>query len=924
MASRAEDRSLRRDPLALLVTAVAVVWMVLAIGSPLTGRTTFHATQLLDSFAPWQAAAPNGTVASANCTSDTVDSVLPGRVAAVRSLGDGQPSSYDPDNAGGTSDAAGTEAGLYNPAAFLPYTLLPHHVAPAYEKLLELIAAVLGMVLWARSLGLSRVAGLVGGMAYGTSGFMVSWTNWPQASVAAFVPMVFWAAERLVQRRDLASGLLVTLPVGAMLLGGFPAVTGWTLYAAVAYVVVRLAVERVDLRGWGRAVGWGAGGLALAGGIGAFVLLPFARAYAAADLGYRNYQTVRLPHLSFLTALFPQALGGCSPGRGPAYFGGVVPVEGNMFLGTVVLVLTMVALTGRLRPGVPRGVRPFLVVLALFVLNQIFLHDVLSDAVQNLPVFHGSLSDRMRPLLAVAVAGLAAMGVDRVLAARWRPRWWRRPRTLWPLAAWLAAIGIAAFLGWHARQAAIDRHLAGRLDAATLRALVLALVAAALILVAARWTRVRGLVVLALAGLVAVQGVLYAQWFFPTEPNRAFYPVTPTHAFLQTHLGSDRMVGDQLAMFPGTNRYYGIRSATGHAFTQPGWTDLLEAADPTVFVTPTFSSFHATATSVRSPVLDLMGVTYLVNDPSTPAYGTAHAAPPSDGTVPLAPGAPLTVPTDASGLRSVGVTFAAPLSVTGAPYAALHVDVLGPSGAVVAGGTRRITGDVVAGTAFAVPVTDTGTSTGLRLRLRLRITLDDGTHTATLAAHGGAPALATTTGSGDGLSIVLSDGATVYRRTTALPRIRWAATVRTVPVAQQVAVLSSTPAAAGTVVLAPGTPGTGEGRPASVRVHTDGTTEVSADVDAQGSGYLVVADADVPGWQAAVDGKAVPLVTADHAFHAVPVPAGRHAVTLTFRTPGGSSGVVITVVSLVVYAAAWVAALALRRRRRASASPRGQ
>lgn len=911
MASRVEDRSLRHDPLALLVAAVAVVWMVLAIGSPLTGGTTFHATQLVDTYAPWHAATPNGSVASNDCTSDTVDSVLPGRVAAVRGLVAGRPTTYDPDDSGGTSDAAGTESGLYNPATFLPYTLLPHHVAPAYEKLLELIAAVAGMVLWARSLGLSRAAGLVGGMIYGTSGFMVSWTNWPQTSVAAFIPMVFWAAERLAQRRDPGSGLLVTLPVGAMLLGGFPAVTGWTLYAAAAYLLVRLAVDRADRRGWVRALGWGAGGLAFAGGISAFVLLPFARAYAATDLGYRDYGSARLPHPSFLTALFPEALGGCSPGRGPTAFDGFTPVEGQMFVGTVALVLALLALTGRLRPGVARGVRPFLVVLALFVLNQIFLTDVLSDSVAHLPVFDGSISNRLRPLVALAVAGLAAVGVDRVLFASWRPRWWRRPATLGSAAAWLAAAAAAAYLGWAVRRIAVDHGLARAVDPATVRALLLALVAALLVLVAARWRWTRRLVVLALAGLVAAQGILFAQWFSPVEPNRAFYPVTPTHAFLQTHLGSERMVGDQMTMFPGTNRYYGIRSATGHAFTQPGWSDLLEAADPDVFITPTYSSFHADADAVHSPVLDLMGVRYLVQDPRTPVFGELHAAPAADGTVPLGPGTPLTVPIEATHLRAVTVTLAAPLSVTGAPYAAIHVDVLDARGAVVGQGTRRITDDLPLGTGYTVAVTDTGAATGLRVRM----SLDDGGRTATLTAHGGTAALATTTGTADGLSIVLSDGATVYQRTTALPRIRWAGTARTIPVAQQVGALSSNPAVAGLVVLAPGAPGSADGRPASVRVRVDDTTEVSADVDAQGSGYLVVADADVPGWRATVDGTAAPLVVADHAFHAVPVPAGRHTVTLTFHTPGASTGFVLTLVSLVLYAAAWLAVVLLRRRR---------
>lgn len=885
--------------------------MVLAIGSPLTGTTTFHSTQLLAGFAPWQSSAPNDTVPAANCTSDTVDIFLPGRVAAADALGAGQSTSYDADDSGGTSGAIIGESGYYNPVTFVPYSLLPHHIAPAYEKLLELIAAVAGMVLWARSLGLSRAAGLVGGMVYGTSGFMVAWTNWPQTSVAAFIPMVLWTAERLVQRRDLPSGLLVTLPVTAMVLGGFPAVTGWTLYAAAAYVVVRLAAERLDRRGWARAVGWGAAGLTLAAGISAFFLLPFARAYSASNFGYRNGQTARLLHVQFLTALFPQSLGGCSPSRGPAYFLGDVPVEGEMFLGTVALVLAVVALTGRLRPGVPRGVRPFLALVVLFVFDQIFLHNALSDAVSHLPVFDGNRSNRLQPIAAVAVAGLAAMGVDRVLAARWRPRWWRRRSTLWPLAVWLLTGACFAALGWRAGQVARDHHVAGQVDGATVRALLLALLAALLIVVSARWTRARGLVVLALAVLVAVQGVLYAQWFFPREPNTAFYPVTPTHAFLQANLGEERMIGDGRTMFAGTDRYYGIRATGGHAFAQPGWSALLEAADPDVFVTPTDTTFHATETSVHSPVLDLMGVRYVVQDPSTPVYGIGHAAPPADGTVALPTGTGLTVPTSSTDLRAVTVTLAAPLSVSGAPYSSLQVDVLGAGGAVVGTGTRRIFEDLPAGTEFAVPVTDAGSPAALQVRL----TLHDGTHAAVLSAYAGVPALATTTGTDDGLSIVLADGATVYRRATALPRIRWADTVSTVPIARQVTVLSSTPARADTVVLAPGAPGSADGRPASVRVRTDDATTVSADVDAQGAGYLVVADAAVPGWHATVDGKAVPLVTADHAFHAVPVPAGQHTVTLTFSTPGAATGVRVTLIGIVVYAAAWLAVLFRRRRR---------
>ncbi|MBE9508726.1 MAG: YfhO family protein, partial [Chloroflexi bacterium] len=95
---------------------------------------------------------------------------------------------------------------------------------------------------------------------------------------------------------------------------------------------------------------------------------------------------------------------------------------------------------------------------------------------------------------------------------------------------------------------------------------------------------------------------------------------------------------------------------------------------------------------------------------------------------------------------------------------------------------------------------------------------------------------------------------------------------------------------------------TGRGDPvwsSTARVTHYAPERVEIEVVAETSGYLVLADAWYPGWQAMVDGEPVPVRRVDLFFRAVAVDAGQHRVVFTFRPASLRVGAGVSLVGLV-------------------------
>ena len=949
-----------RRPRALTIVSVLAValFALWGIGTPLIGNGSLTTTDKMVTFSPYAESGFADSTTSNMYLDDTFTSEFPSIIlykqALTHGLTNGQ---WDPYMSGGVPLASTPNYAMASPLSVV-YYVLPVWLAPAYERLLEIIVAVGGCLLFLRRLGLSRPAALTAGMVFATSGFMVAWLNFPQTRVASLIPALFWTVERYLQERRLRDAALISLPVASLLLGGFPSVAGYALVTAAAYAVVRIAVEhRGELRrAWRPVVGTGLG--AAAGvGLAAFQLLPFSSFLHTWYTANRAQDaTQHIDVTALLTSFAPWAFGSADPARPPLFYLGFNFIEyiGYLSAGAVVLALVAFALPRAGRALLPRAVWVFFAAAALVWGELIYVGGWPLGVLQNTPglqsLFAINYIGRSRSVFGFVVAVLAGIGFELLLRRR-AQRTIARPR---PATWWAVGLGVvsAAFVGllvwWGEHHASAEqamlRQQNDQTDVVGLywqeigKGLLLVAAAVACVVVlrlAARrmaapgydrvWRKARFAAAAVLPVLIAVQSGSFVSLYSPNSPKDTFYPVTDTHSFLAANLGEQRFASSETGMIFGTNVAYDLRSVNGHAFINQNFTALVKGVpgDSVPFTTYIdFAASHATATS---PILDLLGTKYFVTELSDPVLGTETPAR-GDGTqLTLQPGQPVTVPVPINGpLRGVGILIQGPVADSLSaqdPNSWVEVAIHDANGTQIAD-SKRLTGTIDPTDPngdFTVPVTADAVAAGAQLTATLTLHAKD---PLTIAAKNGTtPALTAIAGADDGLRLVHVGTNAIYERLTALPRIRWASHSELVTSEyNRVQMLANGQVDGDTVVLSSSGPAA-SGQSGTVHVNEDGLDTISTTVNAQGLGYLVVADADQVGWTATLDGKKTPLVSADEGVVAVAVPAGTHTIALHFSAPRGTIAYTLTGVTVVGLIAVVLGEVWWTRRRRREAEP---
>lgn len=897
----------RERAVGLAVTALLVVFVAVTFGPALVGHGMLLDTGWQRLWMPYAAqhGVPRGALW---CRGDTFDYYLPGVANIVDAARHGRWQTWAPYEVGGTPLASLPNHAVLSPISW-PYWVMPLWLAPAWAKLTELVVVLVGMTLFLGRLGVRRWVGMVAGLIFFTSGFMMMWTNWPHTKVAAFIPLLLWALDRAVRERGARDAAAVGLVVAAMLFGGFPAVTLFALTLGAVYVVVRGLLLR-DVSKILLAGAVAAGGVALGAALSAVQLLPFAHYMSTLGLGYREPNQV-MPGSLALTSVVGDVYGTCVDG---VWYGQDNAIEAVAFVGVVAVVLAVCALTVRLprssRPGVPvlLGCCLAAVVWLLWV-GGLPLH-----LLQKLPGYDSNSFARASSIFGFLVAALAGIGLERLLQ-RAAPRSadddgdddagdgaGRRPAVWAPIVFGVLALAATVWFAHEAYEYVSARPggvpgIAARLKVPVVLGVAALLAVAATLLLRGRW-RLVGPAVLTLG--VVVQSTLFAHEVLPLTDRSEFYPVTPAHRFLAAHLGADRYGASGWERSPVTD-FYRLRTPTGHEFTTSEWKSLLAAVSPDVQQSPTYSDFPANVPHPgQQPVLDQLSVRYWVTGPQEVLgrSDTLHIAADRRKRLVLPPDTAAACRISPGTVRGVEVTL--PRGLTPRADRPTLVKVSVGSGADTVHGERAVNRTLPAG-ALRVAVPEHRFGRG-PVPVTIRFAHGPGPVALAGLRDGSAVCRGVRPEPGDGLRVVhASAGAVVYRRATSLPRIRWAGTSEVVPdPAARVARLKAG-VGPSTVLLDDGSTPRASGSTAHVQVTRDVPGSIAARVDAAGAGYLVVADAIArPGWVATVDGRRARLVAGNHAFGAVPVPAGAHTVELRYHAPGLRTGAVVSAVAGLV------------------------
>lgn len=888
----------RRFPRVRLGTLALVgVFVVVAatMGSSLVGARTLVDTGVLREREPWLSEQPQSWDHEGSWFGDQINAILPAADESFDRLRDGQLGWWSPYNNGGTplTSAVGT-----TPVSPLmaPYLVLPLWLAPAWSHLLVLLVSIGGTILFLGRLGVSRAAGVVAGLAFATSGFMYLWLHWSHTRVAAFIPLLFWVVERALQERRAASVVPVALVVAVMYLSGFPAVLVYALVAAGGYGLWRLVA--LHRRGVARRELGFTGALAMLSvalglGLVAWLILPFNSWLGGLDLEYRDQSTsCHAPAQALGSVVFPRY--GSS-----ADFEFVCPTgehETDLFAGAMVLGLAAV---GAIAPSPGRrGVRTYFLGLGTLTAVLVYLGGPALWLAQQVPFVGDNRIMRARVLVSFALAVLAGFGVDRLRTVA------RRTDLDRVVIAAAGLMGLAGLVAWrmHDWQDLPMPPLGGWVPA-------LACVAAGGVLLAVgRVARsdVRRVALALVPLLVAGEAIAAIQPYWPAGDPDDLYAATSTTDFLRDNVGADRFVPTGFTMLPNANRVYGLRSLTGRGFYEDTWGDLISVVNGRRTGVRTYTEVWPLALEhLQAPLLDRLAVRYYVNRSDLPVHGEGRFVGAPTGRTELRPGEAVTVPLDGP-VRVVGFDLAEAPEV-GGERPRVVADLLDSRGKVVASGSQRLFRSVEAGPwGVAVPGDTAPTAVAARLRLV------DAERPLVVNGNAGGPLWFIVEPGDDDLRLVHVEGTAIYERPTALPRIRWASEAVVEPDEDRRLELLGDPSFdTETVVLSePGPAGSGED--AEVDVTEDSGDHISATVDADGRGYLVVADAIQRGWRAEVDGEPADLRAADHAVVAVEVPAGTHEIDLVYDPPGRRPGAWIALVSAVALAALALTAVVRR------------
>ncbi|MFN8632733.1 MAG: oligosaccharide flippase family protein [Chloroflexota bacterium] len=373
--------ALRRNAVvAILFAALALAFVGPAL---LPGRALLPIDALFG-YPPWQAHADNFGVTLPNnpLIADAILQNYSWKRLARESFANGELPLWNPYILAGQPFMASGQNGSLYPLGILFY-VLPLASAYGWFIALHLWIGALGAYWLARTLGATRLGGVVSGITFGFCGYLVVSFLWPMVvSTAVWLPTLLAVIEGQCQagpRRAVRPVALGGVVVGLQFLAGHLEMSLYLLLTAGMYTAFRL-IGRLRVEGFPRPALDGLVALAMVAlgtGLAAIQLVPFVEVIGAnVRTGWSDYQETigyAMPKERLLAYLLPNLWGNPTDHtyydlishqtlpaehtrpngerRTDTEWGGKNYVEGTVYVGILPLLLAAVAVLSRPRGG---------------------------------------------------------------------------------------------------------------------------------------------------------------------------------------------------------------------------------------------------------------------------------------------------------------------------------------------------------------------------------------------------------------------------------------------------------------------------------------------------------------------------------------------------------------------------------------------
>lgn len=264
---------------------------------------------------------------------------------------------------------AGLPTGAFYPLNVLLYAVFPMPLAHYLVYASIFLTAGIGMYLYMRVIGVSRVGGAIAAISFAFSGSMIAQSiHHDITQTLSLLPFELWAAELYFKKKRPLYIFLLSLAVGGQILAGFFQMVLYSLLVLVAYILLRLWKSEGALKEKLRIGSSLAAGIALGFGIGWAQLAPSleltVRSSRSSGVGLGALWDYPFPLIHVLTFLWPYLLGDPRNGSypSPSENWGLF-WENTSYIGLVPLALSVFAI----RQGVKKHAVTFTLITILVI-----------------------------------------------------------------------------------------------------------------------------------------------------------------------------------------------------------------------------------------------------------------------------------------------------------------------------------------------------------------------------------------------------------------------------------------------------------------------------------------------------------------------------------------------------------------------------